>query len=85
MESFIKIENFGSVTRLYLCGIDISCACSGIEYSCHGGEPTTGIITDLNIPRLLECLANAPEQQRTNAAGIFKSYMKRHKKPDIPA
>ncbi|MDD6268413.1 MAG: hypothetical protein PUA92_11180 [Clostridium sp.] len=85
MESFIKIENFGSVTRLYLCGIDISCACSGIEYSCRGGEPVADIITDLNVPRLLECLANATEQQRADAAVIFDSYMQRYKKPDIPA
>lgn len=47
--------------------------------------PITDISLDLNVPRLLECLANAPDQQKAHAAVVFDSYMERYKKPDIPA
>lgn len=86
MEEFIRIENYGSATRIYLCGVDVSRSCSGITYSCQGEmPPATDISLDLNVPVLLECLANAPDQQKAHAAVVFDSYMERYKKPDIPA
>lgn len=86
MEEFIRIENYGTATRIYLCGVDVSSSCSGITYSCQGEKPPiTDISLDLNVPRLLECLANAPEQQKTHAMAVLDSYMGRYKKPDIPA
>lgn len=86
MEEFIRIENYGSATRIYLCGVDVSSSCSGIMYSCKGEmPPITDISLDLNVPRLLECLANVTEQQKAHAAAVFDNYMERYKKPDIPA
>lgn len=84
----MEIKNYGRISSLFFCGIDVSKACLEVNYSSHKENPheLNGIVSmKVDIPNLMDILANISEEERKNTVNILDKHLKGYKKPEIPA